>query len=109
MTILLPTKKSIDQEQVLPLVPIRNLVPFPDAEIQLIFGRPKSTAALFYGSEKKEKLVMVVAQRDPRIDDPKPKVFPRLKAFFTSRERCPANNFVSSSSSNISGKGITFT
>lgn len=71
MAILLPSKKSIDQEQTLPLIPIRNLVPFPDVEIQLIFGRPKSTAALLHASNK-DKLVMVVAQKDHQVDDPQP-------------------------------------
>ena len=73
MTVLLPTKKTSESEKVLPLIPIKNLVPFPDVEIQLIFGRAKSMAALLHALEHDpNKLVMVVAQKDARIEDPKP-------------------------------------
>jgi len=72
MAILLPSKKEDNQEGVLPLVPIRNLVPFPHVDLQLIFGRPKSTAALMKAFEA-DKLVMVVVQKDFRVDNPGPR------------------------------------
>jgi len=70
MTILLPSKKqNATHEAVLPLVPLRNVVPFPYADIQLIFGRKRSTDALLSAFEG-NKIIMVTAQKDPRIDEP---------------------------------------
>lgn len=70
MTILLPPKKEKQEKGILPLVPVRNLVPFPHVDLQLIFGRPKSTDALMAAFES-DKTIMVVTQKDPRLDDPK--------------------------------------
>ncbi|MFH1561394.1 MAG: endopeptidase La [Patescibacteria group bacterium] len=69
MTVLLSKKKDLPVEKILPLVPIRNLVAFPDTELQLIFGRPKSTLALSraFGGNKE---VLVVSQKDSGVDDP---------------------------------------
>lgn len=69
MAILLPTRKA-DSDKIMSLVPIRNLVPFPHAEFQVVFGRPKSTAALMSAYEG-GKTLMVVAQKDQRIDEPR--------------------------------------
>lgn len=73
MAILLPSSsKSIDKQNgILPLVPLRNLIPFPHVDIQLIFGRQKSIDALVSSFEG-NKLILVTSQRDPRIDDPEP-------------------------------------
>ncbi len=72
MAILLPPRKITHREGILPLVPVRNLVPFPHVDFQLIFGRPRSTDALMSSFES-DKLIMVVAQKDFRVDDPKDK------------------------------------
>jgi len=70
MTILLPSQKRDRQKRVIPLVPIKNSVAFPNVEIQMMFGRPKSTAALL-DAFKKDRQIMVVSQKDARIEHPK--------------------------------------
>lgn len=70
MTILLPSKRQNKQKRAIPLVPIRNLVAFPNVEIQMMFGRPKSTAALL-DAFRKDRQIMIVSQRDVRIEQPK--------------------------------------
>lgn len=66
MSILLPT---INQE-VYPLVPIRDGIVFPETENLLIFGREKSIRAL-ESAFKKQKEIVLVLQKNPNIDNPK--------------------------------------
>ncbi len=49
---------------ILPLIPLRNVVPFPHVEINLLFGRPKTVAAIGAASQG-DKKVILVAQKDP--------------------------------------------
>ena len=53
----------------LPILPLRNLVVFPGTVMPLNVGRPKSKA-LLEEVMPGDKLIGVVAQRDPDIEDP---------------------------------------
>ncbi|PIU03905.1 endopeptidase La [Candidatus Shapirobacteria bacterium CG08_land_8_20_14_0_20_39_18] len=60
-------------EKIIPAVAVRDTVIFPHVETLLTFGRPKSNSALkaaFSGSA--DHSLAVFAQRDGRIEDPKP-------------------------------------
>lgn len=77
MTVLLPNraekKKQID-DRLLPLIPVRNMVPFPGVEFPVIFGRSRSINALMeaFDKEEGENLVVIAAQKEPGIDEPTP-------------------------------------
>ena len=64
------TKQSpIIEEKTAPLAPIREGVIFPNSEVVLTFGRPKSIAAVgaaFNG----DKLLCLVSQKDAKIAEP---------------------------------------
>ncbi|MFH1601923.1 MAG: endopeptidase La [Candidatus Shapirobacteria bacterium] len=53
-----------------PLVPLRNMVPFPGVDIHAIFGRSKSVSAL-NEAYKGDRLLALVAQKDAKVEDPK--------------------------------------
>jgi ATP-dependent Lon protease len=55
--------------EVLPVLPVRDTVLFPGAVLPLTVGR-ESSLALVNGLEGDEKLLGVVAQLDPRVEDP---------------------------------------
>lgn len=57
--------------QVLPLLPLRNTVIFPQQILPLSIGRDRSVR-LIEEAMRSNKLIFVVAQKDGRIDDPKP-------------------------------------
>ena len=69
MTILLPSNKKKQEIDKLPVIPLRNQVPFPFVELPVIFGRTKSINGLLEAYDDGEK-VIVVAQRDPELDAP---------------------------------------
>jgi len=54
----------------LPLLPLRDIVVFPNMVIPLFVGRDKSIAALD-AVMKKDKKIIVVTQKNSEIDDPK--------------------------------------
>ncbi|MFM7848391.1 MAG: endopeptidase La [Rubrivivax sp.] len=54
---------------VLPIVPMRNLVLFPQVLTPITIGRPRSVAAVARAVGCKDPLI-VVLQRDPTVDDP---------------------------------------
>jgi ATP-dependent Lon protease len=57
--------------QELPILPIRDTVLFPGAVLPLTVGRESSLALLdSFSGEEQEKLIGVVAQLDPRVEDP---------------------------------------
>src|SRR3972149_4229377 len=58
-------------EQFYPLVAIREGVIFPHTESVLTFGRPKSVNAVT-AAFKGDKQIVLVAQKEARIHDPKP-------------------------------------
>jgi ATP-dependent Lon protease len=57
--------------QVLPLLPLRNTVIFPQQILPLSIGRDKSVR-LIEEAMRSNKLIFVAAQKDGRIDDPTP-------------------------------------
>ncbi|MEX0895337.1 MAG: endopeptidase La [Patescibacteria group bacterium] len=61
---------GVDRE-ILPVVPIREGVLFPSTESVLTFGRSVSLNAI-KDSAKTKKKVLLLTQRDPEIDNPKP-------------------------------------
>lgn len=58
-------------EKVVPLIPIRDGVIFPNTDSVLTFGRPKSLAAL-ESSFAQERIVCFVLQKNPKLNDPSP-------------------------------------
>lgn len=54
---------------VLPLLPLRDIVVFPQMVIPLFVGREKSIRALEFALDE-EKKVILIAQKDPRVTDP---------------------------------------
>ena len=63
--------KKSDGSQVLPLLPLRDLVVFPYMVVPLIVGREKSIAALNEANRAKEE-IFLAAQRKARTNDPEP-------------------------------------
>ena len=62
-------EKKFSVPDVLPVLPVRDTVLFPGAVLPLTVGR-ESSLALVNALEGDEKLLAVVAQLDPRIEDP---------------------------------------
>jgi len=62
---------------VLPLLPIRDLVVFPYMIVPLRVTRPVSMEAVAKALEAEERLCFLVAQRNPTDDDPGPASFYR--------------------------------
>ncbi len=54
-----------------PVLPVRDVVVFPGTVVPLIFGRDRSLRAL-RRSRSEDALALLVAQRDPEVDDPDP-------------------------------------
>ena len=63
-TSLEPVKK------ILPLIPLRNLVLFPSVETSLFFGRKESMNSLLHAYDNTNKLVIVTAQRNSKVEKP---------------------------------------
>jgi ATP-dependent Lon protease len=57
------------EQSIYPIAPVRDGIVFPGTENVLIFGRPKSTAAL-NAALKKDKKVVLLMQKNPAQDDP---------------------------------------
>lgn len=55
--------------RILPVVPIRDGVVFPNTEMVLTFGRPRSLAAI-ESSNTSDRLVALVMQKTPHVHDP---------------------------------------
>ena len=53
----------------LPVIPLRGIVPFPGMTLPLLVGRPSTLAALEEANQK-DRMVLMVAQRDEEIEDP---------------------------------------
>jgi ATP-dependent Lon protease len=62
-------EKKFAVPEVLPILPVRDTVLFPGAVLPLTVGR-ESSLALVNSLQSEEKLLGVVAQLDPRIEDP---------------------------------------
>ena len=68
MGAIMAEKKFVVQE-ILPILPVRDTVLFPGAVLPLTVGR-ESSLALVNALQGEEKMLGVVAQLDPRIEDP---------------------------------------
>ena len=55
----------------LPILPVRDTVLFPNAILPLTVGRD-SSLKLVGDLKDEEKFIGVIAQRDPRVDNPQP-------------------------------------
>jgi ATP-dependent Lon protease len=66
MSLPFVTKKR----EVLPLVPLRDMVVFPHMMAPFIVGRESSVRALEQALQTANKRIFLAAQKDPRIDDP---------------------------------------
>src|SRR5215469_11736412 len=62
-------EKRVNMPEVLSVLPVRDTVLFPGAVLPLTVGR-ESSLALVNSLEGEDKLLGVVAQLDPRIEDP---------------------------------------
>jgi len=58
-------------EKLIPLIPIRDGVIFPNTDSVLTFGRPKSLAAL-ESSFNNERIICFVLQKNSKLNDPTP-------------------------------------
>jgi ATP-dependent Lon protease len=58
-------------EKIVPLIPIRDGIIFPNTDSVLTFGRPKSLAAL-ESSFTSERIVCFVLQKNSKLNDPTP-------------------------------------
>lgn len=56
-------------EKIVPIIPIRDGIIFPNTDSVLTFGRPKSLAAL-ESSFQHERIVCFVLQKNPKLNDP---------------------------------------
>ncbi len=52
----------------MPIIPLRNVVPFPNIEVNLIFGRSKTIAAINAASQTGQKVILV-AQKNPVTEE----------------------------------------
>jgi len=66
-----PTDKNLNEgaEEILPVLPLRDIVVFPHMIVPLFVGREKSIKAL-EEVMREEKRIVLVAQRNPGDDDP---------------------------------------
>src|SRR3979490_3433937 len=62
-------EKKIVVPEILPILPVRDTVLFPGAVLPLTVGR-ESSLALVNSLQGDEKFLGVVAQLDPRVEDP---------------------------------------
>ena len=62
-------EKRIVVPDILPLLPVRDTVLFPGAVLPLTVGR-ETSLALVSSLNSEEKYIGVVAQLDPRVEDP---------------------------------------
>ncbi len=60
---------STDNSYSCPILPLRDIVVFPDVTVPLFVGRDKSIKALEISMEKYKKIILV-AQKNPDVDDP---------------------------------------
>ncbi len=58
------------ERKVLPAVPLRDMVVFPHMMAPFIVGRESSVRALELTLSQPDKQLFLIAQRDPKIDDP---------------------------------------
>ena len=64
--------------QVLPLLPLRDIVIFPQMVAPLFVGRPKSVEALSHAMNSTDKHIFLSTQRSANVDDPSEKDINRI-------------------------------
>src|SRR2546427_12163482 len=64
-------KKTAEIKE-LSILPVRDTVLFPNAILPLTVGRESSLKLINDLGGKEDKFIGVVAQRDPRVDNPQP-------------------------------------
>ncbi len=64
-------ENSIESVYELPLLPLRELVIFPNTAVPLFIGRAKSIQAIEHAF-RGDKLIFLSAQKDPKVDVPSP-------------------------------------
>jgi ATP-dependent Lon protease len=67
-----PEDNSKDERYYYPLLPLRDVVVFPNMVVPLFVGREKSIKALEHAMSL-EKKIFLSAQKDAKVDDPSPK------------------------------------
>jgi ATP-dependent Lon protease len=65
-----PKQKEEKQQTALPVLPVRDTVLFPHAVLPLTVGRESSVQLI--NSLGEDKTIIVVAQREARVDAPQP-------------------------------------
>ncbi len=65
-------KKNSAEKAEYPLLPLRDVVVFPNVVVPLFVGRKKSIRALEYAMAHKKE-IFLATQKDAKIDDPSPK------------------------------------
>lgn len=58
-------------QKTLPMIPLRDLVVFPETVVPLYIGRQKSIKALEQASRAKREIILCT-QKDPKVEDPAP-------------------------------------
>ena len=71
VTLLQEDDQVEDIPEKLPLLPVRDVVIFPDMVLPLYIGREKSIQAVEVAMEN-ERLLFLATQKDPSVEDPKP-------------------------------------
>jgi len=71
MPLLIRAEDQLDVPERLPVVALRDLVFFPYVVLPILIGRRRSVAALEEARDS-DNLVVLVAQKDPGVDDPGP-------------------------------------
>ena len=65
-----PKHKETNDQRALPVLPVRDTVLFPHAVLPLTVGRESSVQLI--NSLGEDKTIIVVAQREARVDSPQP-------------------------------------
>ena len=65
-----PKVKETNEQKALPVLPVRDTVLFPHAVLPLTVGRESSVQLI--NSLGEDKTIIVVAQREARVDAPQP-------------------------------------
>src|ERR1041385_6264196 len=65
-----PSASEVNLQQPLPILPVRDTVLFPNAVLPLTVGRESSVQLI--NSLGDDKTIVVVAQREARVDAPQP-------------------------------------
>jgi ATP-dependent Lon protease len=64
--------KARDLPQVLPILPLRGLVVFPNTAVPLTIGQPRSIRLVDDVMEADERVIGLVASRNPQLEAPEP-------------------------------------